>query len=418
MELFISNIKYLLQAGEDISCRKGKEMNHLPVLENAWLHVLDGIIRGYGTGETRDSYMGSSVSDNTMYIDATGKTVMPAFCDSHTHIVYAGSRELEFVDRLKGLSYEEIAARGGGILNSSRKMQDITEEDLYEQSLDRAFEIISLGTGAVEIKSGYGLTTGSELKMLRVIRKIKENSRLTVKSTFLGAHAIPMEYRENPDEYVDIVINEMIPAVTAEDLADYIDVFCDKGFFTPEQTERILMAGIKHGLRPKIHANELGFTGGVQVGVKYDAASVDHLEYMDKDELESLQDSETIAGLLPGASFFLNMPYAPAREIIDSGIPVALASDYNPGSAPSGNMQFIASLGCIQLKMLPAEVMNAVTINGACAMGVDDELGSISVGKKANLIITRHIPSWEFIPYAFGSNLVDMVVLNGLIQSV
>ena len=392
-------------------------MKNLPVTENAWVHIKQGIITGYGAINELENYS-AGISVDAHEIDASGKTVMPAFCDSHTHIVYAGSREQEFVDRIKGLTYEEIAARGGGILNSAKRMQEITGEDLYEESLDRAFEVISLGTGAVEIKSGYGLTPESELKMLRVIKKIKENTPITVKSTFLGAHAIPKQFKDHPDDYVDIVINEMIPEVAAEDLADYIDVFCDKGFFTPEQADRILMAGLKHGLRPKIHANELGLTGGVQVGTKYNAISVDHLEYIEKDELVALKNSDTVAGLLPGASFFLNMRYADARKIIDAGLPVALASDYNPGSSPSGNMQFITSLGCIKMKMLPAEVMNAVTINGACAMGVDDDLGSVTIGKKANLIITRHIPSWEFIPYSFGSNLVDTIILNGLVQSI
>ena len=348
-------------------------------------------------------------------IDATGRIVMPAFCDSHTHLVYAGSREKEYVDKIRGLSYEEIAIKGGGILNSARMLRKTPEDQLYMQSELRVKEIIALGTGAVEIKSGYGLTTEAELKMLRVIRRIRDNFPLTVKATFLGAHSIPAEYRDNIDAYVKLLINEMIPAVGQEKLADYIDVFCDRGFFSPDQTARILEAGAKHGMVPKIHANELALSGGVQTGVKHHALSVDHLEYTGDEEIRVLLGSDTMPTLLPGASFFLGMPYAPARKMIDAGLPVALASDYNPGSSPSGNMKFIMSLGCIQMKMLPAEAIHAVTINGAYAMGLNNELGSITLGKKANLVMTVPVPGYEFLPYAYGTNLVEFIWLEGVL---
>jgi len=341
---------------------------------------------------------------------------MPAFCDSHTHLVYAGSREIEYTDKIRGLSYEEIARRGGGILNSAKRLQEASELELIEQSIERLNEIMHLGTGAVEIKSGYGLTTESEMKMLRVVRKLKELSPLTIRATFLGAHAVPAEYKGRQGEYVDLVINEMIPRVAGEGLADYIDVFCDKGFFTEEETDRILMAGVKHGLRPKIHANELDFSGGIQLGVKYDALSVDHLEFTGEAEIRALKKSRTMPTLLPGAAFFLGMEQPPARKMIDAGLPLALASDYNPGSSPSGNMQLILSMGCILLRMLPEEVINAATINGAFAMGVEDELGSIAVGKKANVFITSRIPTYSFLPYAYGSNKVEKVIIEGRVQ--
>jgi imidazolonepropionase len=349
-------------------------------------------------------------------IDVSGKMVFPSFCDSHTHLVYAGSREIEYIDKIKGLSYEEIAKRGGGILNSAARLQKASEDELVEQALARLNEIMHLGTGAVEIKSGYGLSTSSEIKMLRVIRKLKKLSPLNIKATFLGAHAVPAEYKGNQNGYVDLIINEMIPMVASEELADYIDVFCDKGFFTLEETERMLMAGIKYGLRPKIHANELANSGGIQVGVKYNALSVDHLEYTGDEEIKCLLDSETMPTLLPGAAFFLGMPYAPVRKMISAGLPVAMASDFNPGSSPSGNMQLILSLGCIKYKMLPEEAIHAVTLNSAYAMGVSDELGSIAIGKTANIFITKPIPSLEFMPYAYGSNKVETVILNGKIQ--
>jgi imidazolonepropionase len=338
---------------------------------------------------------------------------MPAFCDSHTHIVYAGSREIEYEDKIRGLSYEEIAKRGGGILNSSHLLQETSEDELYEQSFPRLKEIISQGTGAVEIKSGYGLTTASELKMLRVIKRLKENSPLTIKSTFLGAHSVPLEYRNNQKKYVDIVVNEMIPAVGEEKLADFIDVFCDKGFFTVEETDRILEAAKKYGMIPKIHANELAKSGGIQIGVKHQALSVDHVEYTEEDEIKALQASDTIPTILPGAAFFLNMPFAPARKMIDAGLAVAFASDYNPGSSPSGNMKLMLSFACVNYRLTASEALYATTMNSAYAMGVSNKLGSIDKGKTANLIITKEIPSYRFLPYAYGSDLIDTVILNG-----
>lgn len=418
MKILIRNIKALLQTEKEVRKKVcGADMSVLPLIEQAYLFIEDGLIKGMGSMSdfAESPFLRYSGKSDVREIDATGRFVMPAFCDAHTHVVYAGSREIEYIDKIRGLSYEEIAQRGGGILNSARRLQQTSELELEEQALERLEEIRMLGTGAVEIKSGYGLTTGSELKMLRVIRKLKELSPLTIKATFLGAHAIPAEYKKRQGEYVNLVIEEMIPLVAGEGLADYIDVFCDRGFFTEEETDRILMAGIKHGLQPKIHANELDFSGGIQVGVKYNALSVDHLEFTGEQEIRALLDSDTMPTLLPGAAFFLEMEYPPARKMIDSGLPVAMASDYNPGSSPSGNMQLVMSLGCIKMKMLPEEVIHAVTLNGAYAMGVEDELGSIAVGKKANLIITKRIPSYAFLPYAYGSNKVETVITEGRI---
>ncbi len=418
MKLFIRNIKELVQVeSRPREMVKGKNMARVKTIQNAFLFIEDGLIEGFGTmREFPDStFLKRATRDDVTEIDATGKMVFPSFCDSHTHLVYDGSREIEYIDKIKGLSYEEIARRGGGILNSAKRLQDADELSLTEQGLERLEEIKMLGTGAVEIKSGYGLTPESELKMLRVIRKLKEFTPLTIKATFLGAHAFPAEYKNNRNAYVEQLINEMIPAVAGEELADYIDVFCDKGFFSVEETERILMAGIKHGLRPKIHANELDFSGGIQTGVKYNALSVDHLEFTGDQEIDALLNSDTMPTLLPGAAFFLGMTYPPARKMIDAGLPVALASDYNPGSSPSGNMQLIMSLGCIKLKMLPEEVINAVTINGAYAMGVEKEMGSIALGKKANVFITKRIPTFAFMPYAYGSNKVETTIVNGRI---
>ncbi len=417
MKTLIRNIKSLLQVEERPREKvSGKEMSHLPQVENAYLFIEDGLIRGFGPmlDFAESPFVSYSGRDDVREIDATGRMVMPAFCDSHTHLVYAGSREIEYIDKIRGLSYEEIARRGGGILNSARRLQESSELELIEQAMERLEEIRMLGTGAVEIKSGYGLTTDSELKMLRVVRKLKELSPLTIRATFLGAHAVPAQYKKRQGDYVNLVIEEMIPMVAGEGLADYIDVFCDRGFFTEEETDRILMAGVKHGLQPKIHANELDFSGGIQVGVKYNALSVDHLEFTGEEEIKALKESDTMPCLLPGAAFFLEMEYPPARRMIDSGLPLAMASDYNPGSSPSGNMQLVMSLGCIKMKMLPEEVIHAVTLNGAYAMGVQDELGTIAVGKKANLIITRRIPTYAFLPYAYGSNKVDQVIINGV----
>lgn len=414
MRLIIKNIKALVQIREENEpFVAGKAMSGLNTIPDAYLLIEDGRIAAYG----RMSAIGQELlaNDNRWIkvIDATGRLVLPAWCDPHTHLVFPASREAEYIDKIRGLSYEEIARRGGGILNSAKKMALATENELYRSAQSRLDEIISYGTGAVEIKSGYGLDPENELKMLRVIRRLRENAPVTIRSTFLGAHAIPMAYKSDPSAYVDLVINEMIPVVAAEGLADYIDVFCDRGFFSVEDTDRILNAGMKYGLRPKIHANELGRTGGVQVGVKYNALSVDHLEHMGDEEVEALLGTGTMPTVLPGASFFLGIPYSPVRKMIDAGLPVALASDFNPGSSPSGNMQLILSMGCIIYRMLPEEAINAVTINSAYAMGVEDELGSITVGKKANVIITRQVPSLEYLPYAFGSNKVEQVILEG-----
>jgi len=386
-------------------------MSELSSINNAYLLIEEGTISGYGSMK----HMEQAHSDTAHTIDASGKMIFPAFCDAHTHLVYPASREIEYVDKIRGLSYEEIARRGGGILNSANKMKETTIAELVDSALVRLDEIKNYGTGAVEIKSGYGLDTNEELKMLYAIRKLKELSPLTIKATFLGAHSIPAKFRGRQEEYVDIVINDMIPQVAAEELADYIDVFCDKGFFTVEDTDRILMAGMKYGLRPKIHANELDYSGGIQVGVKYNALSVDHLEYTGEKEIEALKGSDTMPTILPGAAFFLGMVYAPARQMIDAGLPLAMASDFNPGSSPSGNMQLILSMASILYKLTPEEAINACTINGAYAMGLSEELGSISIGKKANIFITKEIPTLEFLPYYYGSNKVETVILNGKI---
>lgn len=414
MNLLIKGIKKLVQVEDNpVALRAGADMQTLHSIDNAFLIVKDDRVLDFGSMENFSYDLIESIKEQYKVIDASGCTLFPAFCDSHTHLVYAGSREIEYIDKIKGLSYEEIAKRGGGILNSAQLLHQTSEEELYESALWRIEEIISMGTGAVEIKSGYGLTTEDELKMLRVIRRLKENTPMTIKATFLGAHAVPLEYKGRQAEYVDLIINEMIPMVAAEELADYIDVFCDKGFFTVEETERILMQGIKYGLRPKIHANELDFSGGIQAGVKYNALSVDHLEFTGQEEIEALLGSETMPTLLPGAAFFLGMVYAPVRKMIDAGLPVALASDYNPGSSPSGNMQLILSMGCIKYKMLPEEAINATTLNSAYAMGVEDEVGTIAKGKLANFYITKPMPSIEFMPYAYGANKVDRMFLKG-----
>lgn len=414
MKTLITNIKQLVQVEkEPRTWVAGKDMAHLECIENAYLLVEDQKIAAFGKMETLNKETIEKGTDFLKEVDATGRLVLPSFCDSHTHLVYAGSREIEYIDKIRGLSYEEIARRGGGILNSAERMHKASEEELFDSALARIEEIAAFGTGAVEIKSGYGLETESELKMLRVIRRLKEATPLLIKSTFLGAHAVPAEYRNDQTGYVNTIINEMIPAIAAEELADYIDVFCDKGFFTVEDTDRMLNAGMKYGMRAKIHANELDYSGGVQVGVKYNAVSVDHLEYIGPEEIECLLESETMPTVLPGAAFFLNMPYSPVRKMIEAGLPVALASDYNPGSSPSGNMKFIMSLGCINYKMLPEEVIHATTINSAYAMGVEEEAGSIAVGKQANFYITKPIPGIEYLPYAYTSNLIDTVFLKG-----
>lgn len=412
MSILIKNIKQLVQVeNEPKIWAAGADMAKIDTINNAYLYIEGDKIVDFGEMKDLKPIKADQI------IDAAGKLVFPSFCDSHTHLVYAGSREIEYIDKIKGLSYEEIAKRGGGILNSAKRMAEISEEELYNQSMKRINEIIGMGTGAVEIKSGYGLSVETELKMLRVIKRIKETSPITVVATFLGAHAFPTEYKPKPDEYVDLIINEMIPQVASEELADFIDVFCDKGFFTPEQTDRILMQGMKYGLRPKIHANELDYSGGIQVGVKYNALSVDHLEFTGDTEIEALKGSETMPTILPGAAFFLGMIDPPVRKMINAGLPIAMASDYNPGSSPSGNMKFIMSLGCIKLRMLPEEVINAVTLNSAYAMGLHETHGTIAKDKIANIYITSEISNYEFMPYAYTSNLIDTVILNGKIIS-
>ncbi len=411
MRLVLKNIGSLLVVeNEPKAYVAGAEMEKVHSLNAAWLAIENGLIDCYGEGEV------IPFADDEV-LDCKGGMVLPAFCDSHTHLVYAGSREREYEDKIRGLSYEEIAKRGGGILNSSALLSETSEENLYQQSLPRIREIIRSGTGAVEIKSGYGLNTRDELKMLRVIRRLKEEMPVTIKSTFLGAHAVPAAFKSQQDKYVDQVVQEMIPAVAAEGLADYIDVFCDRGFFTVEQTGRILEAGAKYGLPPKIHANELDYSGGIQVGVKYGARSVDHLEFTGEEELAALKSSTTMATILPGASLFLGISFAPARKMIEAGLPVALASDYNPGSSPSGNMELIMSLGIMQLRMLPNEVLNAVTRNGAYAMGLEETHGTITPGRIANLIVTKPISSFGFMPYSYGASQISKVILNGDIQS-
>ncbi len=415
--MLITYIKSLLLTESDpLPFVAGDKMSRLSAVDNAWLYLSGGKVVDFGSMQDGRLAEIRETEPGLQEISAEGKLVLPAFCDSHTHLVYAGSREQEYTDKIMGLSYEEIAKRGGGIINSAALLRETPEDELYEQSLARIREILKLGTGAVEIKSGYGLGTEAELKMLRVIRRLRETTPLDVKATFLGAHSFPVEYREDPDRYVDVVVKEMIPAVSEAGLADFIDVFCDRGFFTVPQTERILEAGISHGMRPKIHANELDFSGGIQAGVKYGALSVDHLEFTGEEEIQCLLDSGTMPTLLPGASFFLGLKYAPARKMIEAGLPVALASDFNPGSSPSGNMKLVMSLGCIQMRMLPVEVLHAVTLNTAYAMGLQETHGSICRGKKANVIITREVPGVDYLPYAYGSDLVDTVILNGEVE--
>jgi imidazolonepropionase len=414
MDLLIKNIACLVQTENNPrKSVKGKKMSVVNCIRNAFVLVKDGIIADFGPMVSPYKALPGVDGNQTTIIDASGKYVFPSFCDSHTHLVYAGSREQEFSDKIKGLSYEAIAARGGGILNSAKLLHDTSDADLYIQSMKRVDEIIQQGTGAVEIKSGYGLNTRDEIRMLRVIKRIRESSPVEVKATFLGAHAVPDTYKNDREKYIDLIINEMIPIVASEELADYIDVFCDRGFFTVKETELILMAGIKNGLIPKLHANELDFSGGVQAGIKYDAISVDHLECSGDEEIGALLSSETMPTLLPGSAFFSRLPDPPARKMIDAGLPVALASDYNPGSSPSGNMKLVMSLGCIRLKMLPEEAINAATINSAYAMGISETHGSIARGKVANMFITKEIPSLYYFPYAFGSDLIETVIIKG-----
>lgn len=410
-KILIKNIKELVQVlDSDVKKLSGKEMANLSTIKNAWLEIENDLIVGYGKMEDFKEF--SDLTDFEV-IDATGQLVFPTWCDSHTHLVYAASREEEFVDRIHGLTYQEIAAKGGGILNSAKKLQTKNEDELFNDAFLRIQEIRKLGTGAVEIKSGYGLTLEAELKMLRVIKKLKESSSITIKATFLGAHAIPNEFKDNRTGYIDLIVNDMLPEIKKEDLADYIDVFCETNYYTPDETNRILEAGKKHGLLPKIHVNQFTSIGGIQTGIKNNALSVDHLEVMTEVDITDLANSAVMPTLLPSCSFFLNIPYAPARELIDKGLPIALATDFNPGSTPSGNMNFVLSLACINMKLTPEEAINATTINAAYAMGLEKTHGSITIGKKANVFITKKIPSVAFLPYYFGNNCIERVIING-----
>jgi imidazolonepropionase len=412
-KLLIKNIKTLVQVREELTEKVcGKDMAVLPCIDNAWLAIDNGLIADYGS---MDDFPGITDWKGLDVIDAADRIVLPCYVDSHTHIVYAGNREGEFADRINGLSYEEIANRGGGINNSAQLLRNTSEDDLFEQSLIRFNEIIKLGTGAVEIKSGYGLNVDAELKILRVIKRIKDLNIIPVKATFLGAHAIPPEFKGNKEGYINLIINDMLPAIAKEQLADYIDVFCENGYFTADDTERILLAGKKHGLIPKVHAEQLSHSNGIQTGVKCGAISVDHLEYCNDADIEALLKSKTMPTILPGAVFFLNLPYPPVRKMIDAGLPVAFASDYNPGSSPSGNMSFMMSLGCIQYKLTPEEVINASTINSAYAIEMSSKVGSITRGKLANIILTKKINSYGFIPYSFSNNHIESVIINGLV---
>ena len=410
-KLLIKNIKSLVQVREtNINKVCGKDMSVLPCIENAWLAIDNGLIADFGKME---DFPGITDWKDLEVIDASGKLVFPCYADSHTHIVYAGNRESEFADRINGLSYEEIAKRGGGILNSAKKLRETSEDDLFEQSFVRFMEIISQGTGAVEIKSGYGLNLESELKMLRVIKRLKDLDLIPVKATFLGAHALPAEFKDNKKGYIDLIINEMLPAIAKEKLADYIDVFCEKNYFSAEETKLILQAGLKHGLTPKVHAEQLSHSNGIKTAIECKAISVDHLEFCSDEDIALLKNSNTMATVLPGAAFFLNLQLPPARKMIDAGLPIAFASDYNPGSSPSGNMNFMMSLGCIDYKLNPEEVINASTINSAYAMDLSKEVGSITIGKRANVFITKPISSYGYIPYAFGSSLIETVIIKG-----
>lgn len=408
MKTLFFNIKELLQVRDQSVVKvAGASMKELPCIKNAFLRINNERIEDFGPMSELKDFNADQV------IDSKGHSILPAWCDSHTHIVFAGHREKEFVDRINGLTYEEIAARGGGILNSAKKLQHSSEQELFEQSSQRLEEIMKLGTGAVEIKSGYGLTPESEIKMLKVIKTLASSFPVSIKSTFLGAHAFPAEFKDKPDDYVNLICEKMIPEVAKHDLADFIDVFCESGYFNVSQTEKILKSGKKHGLIPKIHVNQFNSIGGVQIGVANQALSVDHLEIMKQEDIDILKGTEVMPVALPSCSYFLNIPYTPARKMIDEGLAIALATDFNPGSTPSGNMNFVVSTACIKMRMTPEEAINAATINGAYAMGLSSSHGSITKGKFANLIITKDIPSYHFIPYAFGSNLVEKVMIKG-----
>ena len=416
MKTVIKNITELIQT-EDTPRKwvAGRDMKNIRTIKDAFIEIVDGIITAFGS---MDQWKGVEDWNNTEIIDAEGGMVFPTYCDSHTHLVFSSSREDEFVDRINGLSYQEIAEKGGGILNSAEKLQNTTEDELFEDALARLNELVQIGTGAIEIKSGYGLTLEAELKMLRVIKRLKENSDVTIKATFLGAHALPKEYKDNKEGYMDLVINEMLPKVAADKLADYVDIFCEDGYFTVDDTKRLLEAANKFGIKAKTHVNQFNAIGGVKASVDLGALSVDHLEEMNEKDFDALSGSDCMPTVLPSCSFFLGIPYGPARKMIEKGLPIALATDYNPGSSPNGNMNFVASLGCIQLKMTPEEVINATTINTAYAMGVEKELGSICIGKRANLFITKPIPSYAYLPYSFGHNVIDKVMINGKIKKI
>ena len=417
MTTLINNIKQLIGTREETTLLRGNALANLPSIENAFILIEDGIIADYGAMYELELKVPQLPKD---IIDAQGKFVLPCWCDSHTHLVFAASREEEFIDKIKGISYADIAAKGGGILNSAKKLQAASEDELFLSAWKRLEEVSKLGTGAIEIKSGYGLSVQAELKMLRVIKKLQEKSNLSIKATFLGAHTFPVQYKENHQGYIDLIINEMLPVIANEKLADYIDVFCETGFFSPHEMEIICKAGMSYGLKPKLHINQLNSIGGIEVAIKLNAVSVDHLETMTDNDIKLLSGGTipatlpgVIGTLLPTAAFFLRMNYQPARKLIDSNCAVALASDYNPGSSPSGNMNFVVALSCIQMKMLPEEAINAATINGAYAMELQNEVGSITIGKKANLIFTKAIPSLAYLPYSFGNNLIDKVMIKG-----
>ncbi len=407
--LLITNIKCLVNTREQNQLLRGGELMKLPCINDSFLLIEDGQIVNYGGMEQLKAI---NQKPKTI-LDVPGQFVLPTWCDSHTHLVFAGSRENEFVDKIKGLSYAEIAAKSGGILNSAKRLNETSEDELFNMAWKRLTEISKLGTGAVEIKSGYGLTVQGELKMLRVIKKLKERSQVSIKATFLGAHTYPSEFRDDHEKYIKMIVEDMLPVIAQEKLADYIDVFCENGFFSPRETEMICHAGMKYGLRPKLHVNQLNSIGGIESGIKMNALSLDHLETLNEDEIRQIAKSSCIGTLLPTAAFFLRMAFQPARKLIDAGAAVALATDYNPGSSPSGNMNLVIAMSCIQMKMLPEEAINAATINGAYAMEIQDELGSISMGKKANLIFTKPIPSLAYLPYAFGNNQIDKVMIRG-----
>lgn len=408
MKTLFKNIKELVQVRtEPISFVAGEQMKVLPTIKDAYLVVENGLIVDFGSMDNRPAEPMDEV------VDVTGKMILPTWCDSHTHIVYAGNREGEFIDRINGLTYEEIAKRGGGILNSAKKLNEISEEELFQQSRVRVEEVMQQGTGAVEIKSGYGLTVEGELKMLRVIKRLKETYPIEIKATFLGAHAVPAEYKGNKEGYLQMLINDIMPKIADEKLADFVDIFCETGYFSVEDSELIMEAGKKYGLTPKIHVNQFNAIGGVQAAVKYNALSIDHLEVVNDEDIETLKGTNTMPVALPGCSFFISIPYTPARKFIEAGLPLALASDFNPGTTPSGNMNFVVSAACIKMKMNPEEAINAATINGAYAMGLEKEVGTITVGKKANFIVTKPINSYGFIPYAFGTSQIEKIYIKG-----